>query len=64
MTESTSAHWDLTKKNHMAIFMMEIFLCPKKACEMTVTAKEILGSFLFCIYLGSFTMPLPLHKGK
>ena len=26
------------------------------------STKEILGSFLFCIYLGSFT--LPLHKGK
>ena len=28
-----------------------------------ISIKEILESFLFCMYLGSFTLP-PLHKAK
>ena len=58
-------------KNWWFFFLNSCLLCFSREKEFSVLPsktkvtnenKEILGSFLFCMYLGSFT--LPLHKGK
>ena len=39
--------------------------CNHKKIIRDTNSKEILESFLFCMYLGSFTLPLlPLYKAK
>ena len=39
------------------LYKIGVFLCPVKSHALK--GKEILESFLFCMYLGSFTLPSP-----
>ena len=47
--------------NSIQVWMILVFL---DIIIYIITGKEILESFLVCMYLGSFTLPLPLYKAK
>ena len=57
----TSMSKQITKIKMLSHTNKGILLNNTQNCVMD---QDILESFLFCMYLGSFTLPLPLHKAK
>ena len=57
--------WDTLNLDDPIVVNILVFYCFRKQIlhfVFIVTPKEILESFLFCMYLGSFTLPTKLNE--